>query len=510
MNIDVQSNNKRIAKNTIYLYFRMFLTLLVGLYTSRVVLQTLGISDYGLYNVVGGFVSMLSFINATMATGTQRFLSFAIGQRDFEKLKSIFANAFVLHLLIAILIFILAETIGLWFLYTQMNVPDGRFDAALWTYQFSVLTLMVSVLQVPFMSSLVAHEKMNIYAYISVFDVIMKLLVVFMIRICDADKLILYAALMFSIQFLSAMLYNIYCHKQYTECRFSFRYNKEVLREMAGFSGWTIIGMLANTTNGQGINVLFNIFCGTIVNAARGIAFQVNNILMGFVKNFQIAANPQIIKLYAEGNFTEMTNLTLQSSKISAFLLLLIMLPFFVDIDFVLYFWLGKYPDLTTEFVRIVLLQSLIQSMTNPVVIVTHAAGKLKMPNLLGGLAILLSLPFSYWLLNKGYSPSVILTVNIIPYVIEGFFDSYFAQKYAGFSQKRFFKEVYLRVISVACLSMVVPFILTLIWKEQNLCRFLLLSAICVAFTTFFILFLGIDRKQRIELLSFLKQKIKI
>lgn len=502
-------NNKRIAKNTIFLYFRMLLTLVVGLYTSRVVLQTLGISDYGLYNVVGGFVTMLAFLNGTMANGTQRFLSYAIGKGDSCKLKKVFANALTLHLLIGLVILILAETVGLWFVSTQMNIPLGRETAAMWVYQFSVFTFVISVIQVPFMSTLIAHEKMDIYAYMSIYEVTAKLLVVFLIQMLAYDKLILYAALICLAQFSSAFLYNFYTRKHYEESSLKLGFDKKTIKEMTSFSLWTLIGALGCTTNGQGVNVLLNIFFGTVVNAARGVAFQVNSIIVGFSRNFQVASNPQIIKFYAEGKIEEMTNLANRTSKYSAFLLLFIMLPVFIDIEYLLKIWLGEYPKFAPIFLRLVLVQSLIQSMSGPVVTVTHAGGKLKMPNLTGGISILMSLPICYVALKLGCSPVTVFVINIFPWFFECFFDAYYAQKYTGFSLKRFYKEVYLKVVCVSIISLALSYLLCGYIPFDNLLKLFFVGIICVMISALTILFIGLERTERKRLLNFINSKIK-
>jgi len=365
MSNKTSDNNKRIAKNTLLLYFRMLITMLVSLYTSRVVLQTLGISDYGLYNVVGGVVTMFTFINGTLASGTQRFLTFELGANNKEKLHRVFNTAMALHGLLALVLFFLVETIGLWFLYNKMNIEAGRMDAAFWVFQFSCITMLINVIQVPYMSSLISHEKMDIYAYMSIFDVVMKLLIVFLIQVVDYDKLILNC--------ISALIYNIYCRKLFDECKISRAFDKKIFREMMNFSGWNIFGCASVTFQGQGVNILLNMFFGTVVNAARGIAFQVNGIVMQFVNNFQMAVNPQIVKHYAAGETNQMIKLSTVNSKLAAFLLLFILVPLFIEIDFVLHVWLGEYPAYAPIFLRIILIQSVIQTMTRPVVMMIHA-----------------------------------------------------------------------------------------------------------------------------------------
>lgn len=501
-------NNKRIVKNTVFLYIRMLLTMFVGLYASRVVLRTLGVSDFGLYNVVGGFVSMLSFLSSTMTNGTQRFLSYELGRGDVSRLKDVFSNALTLHFMMAGILLLLSETVGIWFLNNYMTIPEGRETAAFWVFQFSVLTFLVSVIQVPFMSSLISHEKMDIYAYMSIYDAVMKLLVVFLIRIGDFDKLILYAALICLVQFSSALLYNLYTQKHFEECRLRFRCDGPLIKEMSKFSGWTLIGAFGYTANGQGVNVLLNMFFGTVVNAARGIAFQVSNILSGFSRNLQVAANPQIIKLFADGKVEEMSNLATRTSKLCAFLLLLIMTPVFVDIEYILQIWLGEYPEQTPLFLRIILVQALIQSMSGPVVTVTHAGGKLKMPNLTGGSIIVLALPVSYLALKLDCSPELVLVINIIPWIFECFFDAYYAQKYTGFSMWMFYRETYFVVLGVSLIGMATSFFLCKLVSIEGFLRFLLDCMICATICASVIWCLGLKVSERQFIVDFAKNKL--
>lgn len=501
------SDNRLIAKNTLFLYFRMILTMFVGLYASRVVLRTLGVSDFGLYNVVGGFVSMLTILSSTMANSTQRFLSYEIGKGDINNLKHVFSNALTLHFLIAGILLLIAETLGLWFLMNKMTIPEGRENAAFWVYQISVFTFLISVIQVPFMSSLISHEKMDVYAYMSIYESVMKLFVVFLIGIGNVDRLIFYAFLICFVQVSTALLYNCYSQRHFEECRLSFKYERTVIKEMSKFSGWTLVGTLGYTANGQGVNVLLNIFFGTIVNAARGIAFQVANILSGFSRNIQVAANPQIIKLYAEGKVEEMSHLAMRTSKFCAFLLLLIMIPVFVDIEYILHVWLGDFPEQTPPFMRIVLLQILIQSMSGPVVTVTHAGGQLKMPNLTGGLIIVFALPVSYFALKLGCSPELVLIINIIPWFFECFFDSYYAQKSTGFSLRAFYTETYIPVILISSLSISFSFYICKFIPFWGFLKFFVDCIICMCVCVPLIWLIGLNKSEKTYVISLLTSK---
>ena len=294
------SNNKRIAKNTLFMYFRMFFTMCISLYTSRVVLATLGFKDYGLYNVIGGIIAMFGFINGAMSNTTSRFITFALGKGDIKRLKLVFSMAFAIHCLIAVLIVIFGETVGLWFLYNKMVIPEGRMFAANWLYQLSIGTAVLSIISVPYSSSIIAHEKMDVYAYISIFDSVMKLLIVFALAVAPFDKLIFYATLLFGVQVIDFLFNQIYCHHKFSETHVAKVWDKEVFKSMFSFAGWSMAGNFSYIFYTEGINLLLNMFCGTAVNAARGIAVQVQGVMKQFSTNIQTAINPQIIKSYSQ------------------------------------------------------------------------------------------------------------------------------------------------------------------------------------------------------------------
>lgn len=501
------ANNKRIAKNTLMLYFRMLLTLVVGLYAARIVLQTLGASDYGLYNVVGGIVTLFTFVSGTLATGTQRFLTFAIGENNVGKMKTVFSTASYLHALFALVILIVSEVAGIYLLYHQMQIPEERMHAAFWVFQFSTVAAMVAVVQVPYMSSIIAHEKMDIYAWISIYEAVMKLLIVYLIQVVEADKLILYAFLFFLVNLSTAFMYMLYCRSKYEECRMFGGFNKETFHEIASFSGWNIFGCGAVALQGQGVNILLNMFFGTIVNAARGIAFQVNGIILQFVNNFQTAVNPQIVKLYATGNQTEMIKLLINNSKFAAYLLLLIAIPIFVELEFVLKIWLGEYPEYTPIFLRIIIIQSLVQTMTRPIVMGLHATGMMKMPNITSGIVLLMILPVSYIFLRMGCSPVVIFVVNVIPWLLETIIDSYWLYKYINFPISIFYNKVYGRVIPLSLLMLLIPYSIHLM-LEYGWMSFFVVCIVSAATSTFCIAYLGITKDQRTMAFNYIRSKI--
>lgn len=445
---ETSSNNKRIAKNTLALYVRMFLMMTIGLYTSRVVLDVLGASDFGVYNVVCGVVTMFAFINSTLATGTQRFLNFSMGNGDEEKIKKTFNTAFFLHLLLMVILIILIETIGLWFLYNKLVIPADRMDDAFWIFQFSVVVCALQITQVPYMSCIIAHERMKIYAYIGILDVVMKLIVVFALLWSDTNKLILYGLLLMFVQIIDIMVYRIYCIRNFNESHISLHFEKSEAKEMLVFSGWNIMGCLAFTLNGQGINILLNTFFGPIVNAARAISMQVNNVVTQFVSNFQTAVNPQIVKLYAQDEKEEMYHLICNNAKYAAYMMILLIVPLVVEMDYILHLWLGEnVPEYTAIFTQIILFQSLITTISRPLVTGIHAIGKMKVPNLVDGTVLLMIVPVSYLLLYFGYTVVHVYITCLIPWLFELCFCIYFVNRHLQCSISQFIKNVLVKVV---------------------------------------------------------------
>ena len=356
MPINNNENNKRIAKNTLLLYVRMLFTIIVGLYTSRIVLNTLGVNDYGLYNVVGGIVSMLGFLNSAMTAASQRFISFELGKQNKQKLEEVFSTSVTIHIIIACIIFITAETIGLWFLNTHMNIATSRMTAANWVYQCSIFTFMISVISVPYNACIVAHEHMKTFAYISIIEVSLKLAIVYLLLILSFDKLIIYAVLLLCVSLIIRMIYGIYCKKKFEECTYRFHFNKKLFLEMFSFAGWSIIGNLGFSLKDQGSNVVLNLFCGTAINAARGVALQVNGIISNFSNNFLMALNPQITKQYATGDIPKSIQLVYAGCRYSFYLLSIISIPVMVNLDYILSLWLGIVPPYTKEFLFLTLI----------------------------------------------------------------------------------------------------------------------------------------------------------
>lgn len=393
---DTTSNNKRIAKNTIMLYIRMFISMVVGLYTSRVVLATLGVEDYGIYGVVGGVVAMMGFLNASMSGATSRFLTFELGRGDKERLAKTFSSALIVHIGIAIIVFILAETVGLWFLCNKLNIPEGRMEAAHWVYQFSILATMLSITQVPYNATIIAHEKMDVYAYMEILNVTLKLLIVYLLTIGDFDKLKLYAVLTFAVSLIIMMIYRIYCLRHFKESRFHWVWDKTYLIPLLSFSGWDLYGNACVIARQQGTNFLINIFYGVVFNAASGIATTVQGTISGLAFNIILAFRPQIIKQYAKGNVEDMSKLVGNAVCFTTILFGCMSIPLLLETHYIMKAWLGTIPDKSVIFCQILLIASFLGLLNNIWNTCIHATGKIKELSIISGTIYLISLPIIY------------------------------------------------------------------------------------------------------------------
>jgi O-antigen/teichoic acid export membrane protein len=360
----MEQDNKRIAKNTMFLYMRLLVTIIVGLFTSRIVLNSLGFVDYGINNVVGGIVMMVAFLNVGMSGASQRFLSYDLGKNDFESLKKTFSTSLWTHISIAVIAFILMESIGTWFVNTKLNIPDARMFAANWVFQCSILVFVVSVISVPYNSCIIAHERMGMYAYISIYEVIAKLVIALLIKFSPTDKLVLYSSLLLLTQISINVIYVVYCKRHFNECVLLRKLDVVLFKEMFAFAGWGCVGNTGFTMKDQGSNIILNLFGGTTVNAARGIAAQVNTIVSSFASNFTMAMNPQVTKLYASGEYDKSRVLAFAGSKYAFLLLSIIVIPFLTNEHYLLTLWLGDIPEYTDMFVCIALICSLIYSLS--------------------------------------------------------------------------------------------------------------------------------------------------
>lgn len=451
------ANNKRIAKNTILLYFRMLLTMAVTLYTSMVVLKTLGVDDFGIYNIVGGVVVLFSFLNNAMSTATQRFLNFEMGRGAEGNVNRMFSMSMTAHISIALIVAILAETIGLWFLNTQLNIPADRMNAANWVYQFTILTFCIQIIRVPYNASIIAYEKMSFYAYIGIIEVVLKLLIVFLLLFFGWDKLKLYAVLTCSVTFIVLALYKLYCNKVFSTCRYNFFWDRALYKKLMSFSGWSLFGSVANVGAQQGLNILLNIFFGVAINAAMGIANQVSSAVFGFVSNFQTAFNPQIVKSYAMNDRTYFMNLIFQSSKFSYYLLLLLSIPLLISTDFILEVWLTNVPEYTASFCRLIILFLLIDAISAPLWMSVQATGEIRNYQILIGGLILLNFPVAYLVLKLGFPPQSVLIVRLLINLLTYFVRIFYLRNKINLPSGKYIREVILVVTLVTLLALPLP-----------------------------------------------------
>lgn len=407
-------NNKRIARNTLLLYFRMLFLMIISLYTSRIVLNALGVEDFGIYNVAGGVVAMFSILSGSLSAAISRFITYELGKNNVLKLKTIFSSAITIQIGLGIVIAFFAETIGIWFLNTQMNIPIERMTAANWVLQFSIITFIINLISVPYNAVIIAHEKMSAFAYISIFEAIGKLLIAYLITISPIDKLIFYAILMCGVAIAIRLLYGYYCKRHFDECRFHFIWNKQIFQQIFSFAGWNFIGASSAVLRDHGGNIIINLFCGPTVNAARGIAFQVNNAIQGFVSNFMTALNPQITKSYAAKNYTYMMTLIFQGARLSFYMLLLLSLPIIINTHYLLTLWLNTVPEHTVLFVRLVLIFAMSESISGPLITAMLATGNIRNYQIIVGGLQMLNLPTSYILLSLGAIPETVLIVAVL------------------------------------------------------------------------------------------------
>lgn len=490
------ANSKRIAKNTLLLYFRMLFLMAVSLYTSRVVLNALGVEDFGIYNVVGGVVAMFSMLSGSLSAAITRFITYELGTGDRESLKRIFSSAVTIQIGLAVLIILLAEAIGVWFLNIKMNIPDARIVAANWVFQFSILTFAINLISVPYNASIIAHERMSAFAYISILEAIEKLAIAFLIVVSPMDKLIFYAILMCAVALIVRFAYGIYCKRNFEECTYHFIFDKDLLKRMFGFAGWNFIGATSAVLRDQGGNVVINLFCGPAVNAARGIAFQVNNAISGFATNFMTALNPQITKSYATGDRDYMMTLIFQGARLSFYMLLLLSLPVLFNTHYILKLWLKTVPEHAVLFVQLVLIFAMSESISNPLITAMLATGRIRNYQLAVGGLQLMNLPVSYILLRMNMLPEVVIVVAIVISQCCLAARLLMLRGMIRLSVRKYLKKVYINVFVVTVLASVLPFLFAG-RLEESFMNFVLLSLVAVICTAVTIYYVGCNKTER-------------
>ncbi|MCI6170590.1 MAG: polysaccharide biosynthesis protein [Muribaculaceae bacterium] len=448
------SSNRRIAKNTVALYLRMFFIMLVGIYTTRVVLNTLGVQDYGIYGVVGSVVAMMGFLNAAMAGATSRFLTFELGRGDETRLAKTFSSALIIHMGIALAVLVLAETVGLWFLCNKLVIPPERMGAAHWVYQLSILSAMIGITQVPYDAIIISHERMGVYAYVEILNSLLKLAIVYLLVLGHFDKLKLYAVLTLAVSVTIMMIYRIYCLRHFKETHFHWIWDKTYLKPMLSFSGWDLYGNACVTARQQGVNFLINMFFGVAYNAASSIASTIQGILLGLSHNILIAFRPQIIKLYASSKNKESILLLYRAAKFSTLILLATIIPLCIELDFILKLWLQKVPFYAEIFCKLMLVSGVFSILNSSINIGNHATGKIKMLSFVTGTLFLLTLPIIWIAFKLGIDASfAYITFIAINIVILLFNITILHHNNKAFSLVGFFHKCIMPIAIVAVLS---------------------------------------------------------
>ena len=510
MSTQSSNNNKRIAKNTLLLYFRMLFMMVVSLYTSRVILNALGVEDFGIYNVVGGVVAMFSVISGSLSAAISRFITYELGKGDQDKLNRIFSASVTIQMLLSFIIVVLIESVGVWFLNAKMTIPETRMAAANWVLQFSIVTFVTNLISVPYNAAIIAHERMEAFAYISIFEVLGQLLIALLIVCSPIDKLIFYSLLMSFVAILVRIAYGTYCKRNFNECTYHWRCDKEVLGSMFGFAGWNFIGATSAILRDQGGNIVINLFCGPTVNAAKGISMQVNSAITAFVRNFMTALNPQITKSYATGENEYMMTLLFQGARLSFYMLLLLSLPILFNTHYILEVWLKTVPNHAVLFVQLILVFAMCESVSNPLITAMLATGNIRNYQIVVGGLQMMNLPLSYICLKFGFIPESVLIIAIIISICCLAARLYMLRRMIGLSPKLYARKVIVNIVVVTILSSILPYVISQ-YLNEGFSSFLVITALTFICTTLTILYVGCSQTERvivIEKVSNLKKKI--
>lgn len=507
MSNQTSDNNKRIAKNTLFLYLRMFVMMLTALFTSRIVLDVLGAADYGLNNIIGGVVVLFSFLNSALLSATQRFLNFHLGRQDYKQTNVVFCMSMNTYLLLSIVVVVLGETVGLWFVNTQLNIPSERMYAAQWVYQFTLIQFVINLLRVPYNASIIAYEKMNFYAYVSLVEVIAKLLVVYLLYIATFDKLIFYSFLYTIVPLIVAFIYKIYCNRNFDTTKYKRIWDRIAFKEMFSFSGWSLFGSLANLAAQQGLNILINIFYGVTVNAAAGIANQVSTNVYGFISNFQTAFQPQIVKTYAAKEVERFHKLIFQTSKFSYFMVLVLVLPILFTIDGILDIWLKEVPKYTAIFCRLILVFLSIEAITAPLWMSVQATGKIRNYQILVASLIFLNFPVAYIVLKLGMPVYSVWVIRIIVNIVVMIARYIYMKKKLNFPLLSYLKAVIAPILSVTFVAIPIPLILNYMihgfWQNM-----IIVGIATFALTILDVYFVGMNKHEKLLVRNMILKKI--
>lgn len=495
--MDISENNRRIIRNTLFLYFRMFFTMLINLFTVRIVLRALGVEDYGIYNVIGGVVSMFSILGGSLASGTQRFLAFELGKKDYIRLKEVFNMTVIVYWIVSFIVLILLETLGLWFVNYKMNIPSDRILAANYIFQFSMLSFLVNMISIPYNALIIARERMTAFAYIGILEASLKLLCSILLWKVIYDKLIVHSILILLVTILIRCIYQIYCKRNMPESKFCFFWDVILCKSLLIYSGWNMIGSLALLLRNQGINIVLNLFFGPLVNAAHAIAQQVNGAISQLATNIYTSTRPQIVKYYANNDFSQMWNLVYISSKFSYYLLLLLCLPIFFLIDHILYLWLGEVPGNTVLITRLLILNLLIESMTNQIVAVFQAANKLRKCQSYSSSVLLFNVPVSYLLLRLFDNVAIPYLISIFLSIVYIGVQMYIAKDEIQLNVTEYTKRVMIKVFVVTILSSILPFILLYVLEGGIFYQMIVFCMVSFFSSIFAIWFIGLTENER-------------
>lgn len=503
----ISSNNKRIARNTIFMYARMILIMLVSLYTVRVVLKALGTEDYGINNVVGGIVTMFGFLSTTMSGASMRFFSYELGRKDYKKLADYFSVTFWCYTIIAGIGLVLAETVGLWFVTTKLVIPPERMNAALWVYHYSIISFVVHILAVPFNSLILAREKMDLYAYVGVIEAVLKLLVAFMITISPFDKLASYAVLLMIATTLVSSFYILYDLKKFPESRVKKFWDGKIFKEVFNYSSWSLFGAVALVLRGQGINILLNIFFGPVVNAARAIAYQVNGAINTFVHGFTQAVRPQITKYYAAQETGLMLTLVYRTTRLCFFLIFLLSVPILLETEYILGLWLGTVNEMTVLFTRLVILASIIEAITIPLKGLISSTGNIKYTQVINGTILISILPVSYVYLKCGYPPETTMVIAIVSNMLCHITRIYFSCRLTAMTFSDYTRETIVPISIITIVGGGISVLLHLFISGSQLFHFLLVVSLTVVSNAIIIWLIGLKKSEKQMLIQFIKSK---
>ena len=502
-------NTRRIAKNTLMLYVRMLVLMVVGLYTSRVVLNALGENDFGIYDVVGGVVAMFAIISGSLNSAISRFITFEMGKRDRTRLNKVYSTAVIIQLVLSLIVVAVAEPLGVWFIRNEMTIDPSRIPAAIWVLHFSLASFVINLMSVPQMASITAHEKMSAYAYIGLLDGFLRLGVAILISRSSSDRLVMYGALMMVSVLIVRIAYGIYCRMHFPECRLRIVKDMGLVKEMFSFAGWNFIGVSSGVLRDQGGKILVNLFAGTAVNAARGVALQLNGAVQGFVTNFMTAVNPQITKSYASGNHGYMFYLISKSSRMSYYLLFILALPVLFNTEYIMNLWLKDVPAHSGFFVQLFLIYTLSESLSNPLVTAQLATGNIRNYQLVVGGLQLMNLPVSYLFLKMGAVPEVTVMVAVAISQICLFARLYMLKGMIGLPVREFIMKVYMNVICVSAVALIIPWALDGCLPDDFM-GFLASVFICVVSALLSVVILGLSRWERHEIMDMIKTRMAV